>query len=333
MVIEFLITDRCNLKCSHCIRGDSYNNDMTFENFLIGIKKIQNYYDNPIIILSGGEPTIHSDFNKMLKYLLLETNLSVGICSNGVTSYFDTDLTWLQEYKNWIIFQISIDGDEQCNDFIRGNGTFKKAIFTTQTLVNYGFTVNISTTVTKSNIDSIDNLRISLEEIKSVKLKLHQVIPFGRAKDIKEYVQPAEWNKFARKILERTNIRLQHLNNLDELNLKKIEEVVAEKKTYNCGSGQNRIYACCCIKSHTFGNLKEQSLNEIFSSENAKAICNYKLREDSPCLACKYVKICNGGCKGMSMNNFGLFGVGEPRCSKFKQFASGTVYETNKLGI
>lgn len=81
MKIGYLaITDICNYKCANCPYKCNVGKVMEYEE----IKKYIEENDNRMqgIVLSGGEPTIHPDFIKILKYLNSKEKY-VTILSNG----------------------------------------------------------------------------------------------------------------------------------------------------------------------------------------------------------------------------------------------------------
>ena len=66
------ITTRCNMKCAHCCySAGPEGEDMSFDMFKMILDKWGKQMaelDNNLIILGGGEPTIHPDFWKMIMY-------------------------------------------------------------------------------------------------------------------------------------------------------------------------------------------------------------------------------------------------------------------------
>lgn len=352
MVMEFLITNKCNLHCSHCIRGDLSNDSMSYKDFLDGVNKSIKYFDNLKIVLSGGEPTLNADFKKMLDYLLnCHESIKIAVASNGTTNFFKKDISWLSKYNDRLEFQISLDGSEYYNDKVRGKGTFQKAFLTIQKLNACGINFSISTVVMASNIASMEEFKSILKKsnLNLFEWRVYPVLLFGRAQFSDEYVKPYVWNEFVKKLFleDIANIRIKSsplLFDFDHLEYCKAFEnnTIFKNKINICGSGKNHVYvypdmsvyACYCTKKYSYGNLKAtDKLDEIFLSENANVMCNYKLKHDSPCLMCKYVGVCNGGCKGMSINNFGVPGVGDLRCPNFRLLSKGTPYEFAKLKI
>ena len=110
-----IVTDRCNLHCKHC----SVNNITAVMHPYDQIKKeMQLLYDMGVRILffCGGETFLWKDENHNLRNLVIEAKqmgfLIVNVVTNGT---FSIDLP----EANLIL--ISLDGDKQCHNEIRGN--------------------------------------------------------------------------------------------------------------------------------------------------------------------------------------------------------------------
>lgn len=68
----FKIISECNDSCSFCLEHESIKlkrPKMTFSDFKNNLDYLKKIYKPNYIILSGGEPTLHPDFFKMLKFL------------------------------------------------------------------------------------------------------------------------------------------------------------------------------------------------------------------------------------------------------------------------
>ena len=66
----FVITERCNLTCSHCIRDSSPYRDETAETGMIknALTQIAHSHPDSLVLLSGGEPTLHRHFRELLNF-------------------------------------------------------------------------------------------------------------------------------------------------------------------------------------------------------------------------------------------------------------------------
>ncbi len=141
--LEVLLTDRCNLRCTHCYLGLKGGELDTEELFKV-LKEFEEM-GGLKILLSGGEPMLHSRFreiNSMLKRFSFRSVL----LTNGllIDERAAMDL-------NFHEVQVSIDGLRESHDFLRGEGTFEKAVEAVKTLRRKGVEVSVATMVHRKN--------------------------------------------------------------------------------------------------------------------------------------------------------------------------------------
>jgi len=326
-----LLTERCNLSCSHCIRGERVAGDLSMTDFASAVSQVVEEYPTSGFVLTGGEPTLNAEFSEMLDYLLLDHRREVILNSNGTTKFYEGIVKYAG-FKNLHV-QFSIDGAPSEHDDIRGSGTFHKLRNNMDALRDAGMKIWVSTVVTERNIGSMDALRELMVEYNVEKWHVNPVLPFGCGAT--QHAVPIEtWNNFVSHLIDTTPLRLgvkklydfSSLKRKTPTQLEKIKEDVRLRCTCNCGCGNLKlyvypdlsVYGCTCIKTYPFGNLHNSTLREVMTSDVATEIRNYRLEPDSPCQKCPYVSICNGGCIGMSLHEFGRLGVGDSRCPIFR---------------
>lgn len=337
MLVYYVLTKECNLRCEHCIR--EYVADepqfMTFENAVSGIQKLDMYFAKGYdLAFSGGEPTIHACFDEILDFALKNSVAkNIIICTNGISKFFDNKILKYQKNKN-ILIQISIDGDQCCHDNIRGKGNFSRAIEKVKYLIDLGFNVSVASTVTIDNMESMFVLKEILLSLNLKKWRISSVLPYGCA-DMNLCPSVEVWNRFVEditlkntgsmKIYCRKMYDFSLLDNLDDSQLNLVSSMRKFEKLNNCGSGNRKLYVfpnmdvcgCTCVRDIVFGNLNKQDFSKILNSKNASLIRNYELSADSLCHRCRYFKLCNGGCIGISKMYFGEIGWGDIRCPRF----------------
>lgn len=146
-----LSRNSCNLKCKHCyIERSTFGQNKDF----LDIKKIKNAlkivkdHNVKLIYLTGGEPTIHPDFNQIMRMCLKVTSVCVltnGQTTNEKKARFLRKIDDESEFES--IYVISLEHfDEMKNDTIRGRGSFRKAVNAINSLSKYGFNPIIQTT-------------------------------------------------------------------------------------------------------------------------------------------------------------------------------------------
>lgn len=140
-----MTAQNCNLRCSHCYIDFK---DKKIKDF-ISIDKIKqallsiNKSELNFIHLTGAEPTMHPDFNQILRLCLKYSSVIIHTNALNINDKKARFLRKVEEENslgNEIVFMISIDHyEEKENDLLRGRGSFRKAIHAIQSLVKYDF--------------------------------------------------------------------------------------------------------------------------------------------------------------------------------------------------
>lgn len=324
MQIYILLTDKCNLKCSMCIRGRQKGANLDFD-----VLKNSTWIDELIhhdIVLTGGEPTLNPRFVEILDFLCNKAK-TVTITTNGtINSYLNSIIL-----KDNLYFQISIDGDQNMHDSIRGNGMFEKSLQTVKMLDKLNAQYSVASVVNKNNREAMMYLEPILRELHNIRYwRISYEMPFGSA-GTENMLSAEEWNAFVDKIIDNANLRLKIKKifpfDIYEKYKDRLNEMITTKNACNnCGSGKNKIYIypdlqvypCTCLTDFPLGSLKENTLQEILNNNNAEPFLHYEVKNDT-CKSCDYLKYCNGGCIGMSYHIFKKLGWGDIRCPKLKE--------------
>ncbi|MEE1282956.1 MAG: radical SAM protein [Acutalibacteraceae bacterium] len=324
MQIYLLLTDNCNLNCKMCIRGrqSGTNIDVTDLKKMSGINDLTNHD----IVVTGGEPTLHKDFKEIVA-LLLEKTRTVTITTNGTINEYLTD-DFLHDN---LFFQVSIDGDIERHNSIRGQGNYEKSLITIKKLDEMGAKYSVASVVSYKNKESMFILEKELRKLKNIRYwRISYEMPFGDAES-DDFMSAEEWNVFVDKIIGEARLKLKiqkifpfevYERRWDELDL-----IYSKKqRCNNCGSGSEKIYiypdwtvySCTCLTDFSLGNLKEKTIEEILLSNEIKRFSEYEV-QNPICLQCRYLKYCNGGCIGMSYHYYGKLGMGDKRCPIIKE--------------
>ena len=163
MVLE--LTYRCNLHCPMCYqrrqeqqlgvgRGKKQG-----ELGLEEIKKIINQTPRwALIIFTGGEPFVRKDVLAILEYASRERRCHIVTNGTLITDEVAEALVGM----GLLSVGISIEGDEEVHDSIRGAGTFGKAVGAMKRIRQFRAKakkrfplLNIKTTITASNVGSL----------------------------------------------------------------------------------------------------------------------------------------------------------------------------------
>lgn len=318
MQIYLLLTEACNLKCNYCIRGDKRQNFLDKK----ALEKIleENDFTNDQVLLTGGEPMLHPQFLEIIT-LCSKKFKSISINTNGTILKYLEDMSLIPNLH----IQISIDGVEEVHNTIRGEHSFSKIISVIENIERLGISYNIATVVNQGNKDTLKNM-IKWLECRSMKYwKVEPQLPFGCG-DNQLCITTEEWNIIVDELLEICDFRLVIKKLFDFTILNKCTQeqikMLESRKVKNCGNCTQKVYVypdfnvypCTCLKEFKLGNLQENTLKQVLADDQATIFKEYKVLEESACSKCRYVKICNGGCIGMSYHKFKKLGMGDCRC-------------------
>jgi len=176
--IDWEITRDCNLNCKHCIVSSPQNNTevKTTEQIIRAINKL---YNNGLreISFTGGEPMLFPGIIDILKYNK-EKGIKSRILTNGILltkSKVKTISGLISEVG------VSLDGiTEESNDFIRGNGSYKRIIKGINNLKEAGISFSIYFTLHKRNND-IKKMVSFAKKIGANSCRINQITKRGRA--------------------------------------------------------------------------------------------------------------------------------------------------------
>jgi radical SAM protein with 4Fe4S-binding SPASM domain len=286
------LTYSCNLKCLHCYASSSFekNKKIPFEK----LKEILSFLKEKgckVIELTGGEPFLHPDFYEILKFSC-ENFDYVGISTNG-TKIDEKYIQAFKEYKDKIIFNVSLDGPKNIHDEKRGvEGSFDKTINSIEKLSKNDFFVRVSMSVYPDTFEYIeDTLKIAIEK-GAKKFVWSSVLPFGRGKNIK-------WEKVKNVFEIETEIVSKYKEFIQLINKEEYEKMMNYQ---NCGGGwksivmdpEGNLKPCVFIsnKECNIGNLLKEDPYEIFKKEKIFKLYKLSLPKKEICNGCENFSYC-----------------------------------------
>jgi|GEM_PF-1165749 len=285
--VQWKITNYCNLHCQHCYLGDIDGQSMNYDDSLKIVDQIIN--SNVMeVTLSGGECLTYKGIDKIVLKLLL-SGIKVNIFTNGLLlNNFITLLSKSKQKidKKDILFYVSVDGMKESHEQIRGKKTFDLTISNIKYAIDNGYTVVTNTVVNSKNYNDITNLITLLKTIGVKDVQLSNLIVQGRAKkDMlatnKEQLQIKDNIKELYKSHPEYGI-IYYSEVPDEDGIRKVYSIDGFKEEYigkdnwSCTAGVARVtidscgkvYCCPFLKNSYLGNLRDNTLEEIWKSKN-----------------------------------------------------------------
>ena len=235
------ITNRCNMKCSHCFYWKELNkkDEMSLQQIEILVKSLKNRLN--LLMLGGGEPFLRDDLTEICNlYIKYNKVKNINIVTNGflpkkiyetVSKISGTNLT----------IQISLDGLEKQHDKIRNTpGSFKKVVETVDLLKTLNVNIGILTVLSNKNYKDIKKISDFVRNELQVRHSFELIR--GNPKD-KNFTLPSldELNSLYKKIrsiykLQTKNLRKDYGVNLIALRYS-INMIKKKKRLLNCSAG------------------------------------------------------------------------------------------------
>jgi len=326
------LTNKCNLRCLHCL-GDytvGSENELFFDewkNIIDQLILMKVFYIN----ISGGEPTQHPEFDKIINYLGYR-GLHFILTTNGVMS--DKMINTIIENKEYLIgVKISLDGyDETSHCAIRKTASmetnpqiFYRTIKSINAFKDAGLPLTIATVIHSENIQYFDRFVDIIKKINPISWFISPIIPSGRGNSAKEITKNYDYfdKKFWQSIVKKCNDMKINVKLVDlPFNMNEKEGI----DYYECGAtvsfceiNADGIVAPCtlcrtCIPEDKikFDNLRSMSLMEIWQGETFNDIRIYMMQG---CEGCKAFSKCNK-CVAQSFRYFGDGISPTPYCLK-----------------
>ena len=324
------VTRRCNLHCHHCY------NDSTMNGYDPSLGQIHSIVDElssiklRSIVITGGEPLMRKDLKTIVEWLRPITS-NLTLATNG-TLIDEHNAAWLSEMID--VVNLSIDaGNKLAYEKFRGRrGTFDKCIRGLRLLVRKNIPVIIQTTISRFNIDSLEEIaNLAIEEGAKGWIVRSPVFS-GRA--IQNEGDFLSRDELVKKESILSEIRAQYQSKFEELGIG-VNFMWSYQEPYSYIQRKDRIISCaagtvnavlmadgtlapCPLFSGT--DFKSKVVwNNNFLKEWRFAQCmqtmrSLRLSQIPLCLHCTHFKEkCSAGCRAKAYLNGDLY-LPDPDC-------------------
>jgi radical SAM protein with 4Fe4S-binding SPASM domain len=301
ITIEIDPSNACNHSCPFCISGhlhlkkykdtDLFNRTMLDKNtFKKLVEDLVEMRIDAINWTGGGEPTMNPYLGEAINYIGKNSNIKMGMFSNGsMLERFNLYKT-ITENLDWI--RISIDaGKKDSYDQLRvtnKNNNFEVVINNIKKLIkikketNSNLTIGVGFVVTEDNYEEIDSFSKIFKKIDvdycQFKPEIIQIERSGERDKFKEQISCDFWLS---KVIDLLDEAKNSLGKKFECNSYKIEDLIVDVKNYGrnykmcigsqfqpCIGADGNVYVCTNHRGHkkySYGNLKDTSLKSIWS--------------------------------------------------------------------
>lgn len=152
------IINICNLNCNTCYNRSGLNNikkEISYEQLDLIINKLLELNCTEIV-LSGGEPFLHSEIDKIALLTQKYPTLRFCILTNG--TIFNENIINTYNSVDNLSFQISLDGScEEINKKTRGNNNFGKTVKFIDELIKHKKKIILKMVISQLNISDVED--------------------------------------------------------------------------------------------------------------------------------------------------------------------------------
>ena len=300
--LEIDPSNACNHSCPFCISGhlhlnkfkgtEFFNRQMMHKDILMNlVKDLSKTKVKSVSWTGGGEPTMNPHLKPAIKYLKENSNIDMGMFSNGsMLTRFDLFET-LVDSLSWI--RISMDaGKAKSYDDLRITNTsnnFKVVLDNIKKLIkikkerNSKITIGVGFVVTQDNYDEVLDFANLFKDLDvdycQYKPEIIQ-IERNSASDKKQQISPEFWANTVIDLLDKAS---KILGQKFQCNSYKVQDLLVDKKkTYGreykqcigsqlqpCIGADGEVYVCTNHRGHkerSYGSLYEKSFSEIWGN-------------------------------------------------------------------
>ena len=315
--LQWHITQACDLHCRHCYDRNQYKS-LTCEqetgilDNLAEFCSVHNVHGQ--VTFTGGNPLLHPNFEKLYQEAA-DRGFTTAILGNPTTR---EQLERLISIQPPAFYQVSLEGLQEHNDYIRGKDHFKRVLAFLELLQDLDIFSMVMLTLTRANMDQV----LPLAEILNQKTDL---FTFNRLSLVGEganlaAVHKDEYPGFLRSYIEAVNsnpcIGIKE-NLLNILYHEQDHPLFGGCTGYGCGAAFNfitvladgSVHACRKFPS-PLGNILNNSLHEIYHSETAE---RYR-SGPAECRNCSIRPVCRGCLAVSHSHGLDIFRQKDPYC-------------------
>lgn len=181
--IAWEVTRACAYACVHC-RADAMHtpdpHELNTEEALRLIDRLADF-GSPILIFTGGDPMMRKDLHELIAYATQK-----GLrCSLTPTATALPTTARLEKVRDAGIRRIALSLDapsaEIHDNFRQVAGSWQRTMDILHRAQEIGISVQVNTTISKHNVDILDEMVPFIQEVGAVQWSLFFLVPTGRA--------------------------------------------------------------------------------------------------------------------------------------------------------
>lgn len=314
--MQWHITEKCNLRCTHCYQSSYTEENSTIE----GLEHILKQYVQTLdimsmmsgrnvpghIVLTGGEPLYHKQFYALLdKFASYKGRFSFSILTNG-TMIDEQTAEKIASYNPSYV-QISIEGTKRTHDSIRGEGNYDKSMSALEHLSRLGVKTVASFTAHKKNYHEFSDVVQACDSKGVWRVWSDRLIPSGSGEQMIDMMLDQNETKEFFSIMRSCKESLYSTSSKTHVAMHRALQFLEGGADYHCSAGNSLItidangdlYPCRRMPVNA-GNVFESHMIDIYYSAPIMNELRNPDNCDSRCKSCEFSEKCGNGLRCLS---------------------------------
>ncbi len=344
-VVILNLTRRCNLRCIHCYAASDTGageNELSTAEWMRVLDDLAEF-GSPVVLFSGGEPLIHPDIVRLVKYAT-DRGLRAAASTNG--TLITPDMAVALNDAGLSYAGVSIDGLAGTHDVFRGGvGAFDRAMAGIENARAAGLKTGIRCTITRRNVRDIPGIFRLIEERHIPRVCFYHLVYTGRGEDLRaEDLDHAGTRAALDTIIAETSALharsvtpevLTVDNHADGpylwLRLTAEDPVRAENVLellrYNGGNStgvgvasigwDGTVYPDQFWRTRPLGNVREQPFSAVWTDESNDFLNKLRRKQEhvtGRCVTCRFLTLCGGNFRSRAEAATGDPWAPDPAC-------------------
>lgn len=329
LLLQWHISEACNLRCRHCYQEGAASRNTSFTEFQELLAAFEELLDAEAlrcgiptvghVTLSGGEPLLHPDLFAMVAELgRRRGRLSWGILSNG--TLLDVAMVARLKAAGVGFVQVSIEGTAASHDAVRGEGSHAAAVAGLQLLTAAGVRSLIAFTARRSNFHDFPAVAELGRHMGVTRVWADRLIPLGSGAQLAdELLSPQETEEF----IELMAVARQRASgSRTEIHLgRALQFLAGGDRPYRCRAGDTLLTLLpdgtllpCRRLPLAAGNALDSPLHELYRSSPLLRQLRESINAPNGCAGCNAARACRGGLRCLSQAVHGDWRQVDPGC-------------------
>lgn len=334
LLLQWHITDRCNLRCTHCYQENHEGEDPShaaLREILAQYEELLAFQRSQIprrriggcVTITGGEPFLHLDCWDLLETLAANRpRYRFAILTNG-TRIDAAAARRLRQLRPAFV-QVSIEGTEATHDAIRGRGNFRRTAEAARHLVKNRIRTLISFSAHQGNYREFPEVARLGRRLGVARVWADRVLPYGAGKNLEDRLLTPEQTRefFELMYAERLASRRRWFCHTEIAMHRALQFLATGAKPYRCTAGDALITVLpngdllpCRRMPIRVGNLFETPLRTLYYESDLFRELRDRNRVSAGCEGCPHATSCQGGLRCLSYALTGDPFAADPGCT------------------